>query len=309
MSPASGKAPLRGIGPEDVDAGGELAPKVQDQNQAHLLIKHVAASHPIELTTIQQLEEDAGRTKALDEEEVREAAVNLVGDEEKKGGLVEVLSARVRGYGKPVDQLWVVVLYETPSGRNARCAVPYEPMSASIAAYDEGVAKGTIVEGKPTDAEQTHLEAQTRRQDATIKRLEAEVEQLRKGDDDTGGSGDGDTPPAGETPEELQARIAELEAEKTEAEARAEKAEEEAKDARAGVGTEDAAAAEPEQVDLDAVELPAGKADELVKAMPFFDENVVAALAQRDERKSVREAAEAVQKQRTEDAAAAESEG
>jgi hypothetical protein len=307
MSPASGKAPLRGIGPESVDAAGELAPKVQDQNQAHELIKHVAASHPIELTTIQQLEEDAGRTKALDEDEVLDAAVDLVGDEERKGGLVKVLSARVRGLGRSVDQLWVVVLYETPSGRNARCAVPYEPMTDSIAAYDEGVAKGTIIEGKQTDAEQTHLEAANRRQDATIKRLEAEIAELR---DDTPPPAD---PPPADDPSEVtlpdgveagdpgypvndDGELLDLPDSVRQELIEAHQAAEDAAAAEAA-GPEQTGE-EPPEVDLDSVELPTGKADDLAAGMPFFADDVVAALAARDERKTVREAAEAVQKDR-----------
>lgn len=279
MSPASGKAPLRGIGPESVDTAGELAPKVQDQNQAHELIKHVAASHPVELTTIQQLEEDAGRSKALDEEEVRGAAVDLVGDEEQKGGLVQVLSARVKGYGRPLDQQWVVVLYSTPSGRNARCAVPYEPMTDSQEAYDQGVSEGKITEGKASDASDTsHFEAQIKRQDATIKRLEAAQDGGQGGDD------------AAEEKAKLQAELDEALAAKEEAEQKAE-------DARAGVG-EDTPPAPVPDVDLDAVELPDGNADDLIAGMAFYSDDVVAALAKRDERKTVVKAAEAVQKER-----------
>jgi hypothetical protein len=313
MSPASGKAPLRGVGPEDVDAAGELAPKVQDQNQAHELIRHVARSHPQELVTIQQLEEDAGRTKALDEEEVRTAAVDLVGDEERKGGLVKVLSARVKGFGRPVDQMWVVVLYETPSGRNARCAVPYlpekgSPFRASIKAYDEGVAKGTITEGKATDSDQSHLEAQIRRQDATIKRLEAEAEQRAAEESgDTPPAGDGDTPEV-ELPEGVEAGdpgypvdeetgdLLVLPDSVREELIEAHQAAEDAAAAAAG----DGAPAETPEVDLDAVELPTGKADDLIAGMAFYSDDVVAALAKRDERSTVVKAAEAALKARAE---------
>lgn len=306
MSPASGNAPLRGIGPEDVDAAGELAPKVQEQNQAHELIKHVAASHPTELTTIQQLEEDKGRSKALDEGEVESAATKLVGNEKKKGGLVKVLSARVRGYDRPVEEMYVVVLYETPSGRNARCAVPYEPMSKSQKTYDKGVAEGKIAEGKPTDSDQSHLEAQLRRAESTIKRLEA----------DGGDSEDaGDTPP--EPPEETPETEVEVpegvvpgetpgwpvDGETGEPLDLPDQVREELAAAAAageGIGDDETPAPAPAP-DLDAVELPQGNADALIAGMDFYSDDVVAALAKRDERKTVREAAETVLEKRQPD--------
>lgn len=293
MSPASGNSPLRGVGPEDVDTGGELAPKVNDANKAHLLIEHVAKSHPRELTTIQQLKEAASRTKALSATEVEAATAQQVGTGKKKGGLVKVLHARVHGADRPVDQMWVVVLYQTPSGRNARCAVPYEGFARSIAAYDQGVADGSIREGEDAlGADKSAVfESQIERQAATIKRLEAQIEDDGgKGDGD--GGGDGDTPP--ETAEELQARIAELEAQASAATERADAAEAAAKDARAGVEDD----TPPVEVDLDAVELPDGNADQLKAGMPFYSDDVVAALVERGKAKATREAAEAEQKRR-----------
>ena len=154
MSPASGNEPLRGVGPQRVDEGGELAGDAMSlQHQGQTLIQAVAAANPPELTTYGTWPEDGGRTRYLDDDEVEKAVEDADWSDEVDVG--KVLGARVHGYGKPVEEKMVVVLFEVEgSGRDARGAVPYDDLSKSKKAYEEAVKSEEYKPGQADSIEQ-----------------------------------------------------------------------------------------------------------------------------------------------------------
>jgi hypothetical protein len=158
----------------DVDAAGELAPKVVKQQEAHELIKHVRANYPVDLVTLEQRDEDRPRTAALDADEVLEAAAEAFGDSGQDGGVTKIFSARVRGKSQPISEKAVCVLWLTPSGRTARGAIGYSDLEESVEAFDRMVAAGEITEVDETDSKD--LKRTVERQEDLIKRLNAKLD-------------------------------------------------------------------------------------------------------------------------------------
>jgi len=193
--PAAGLNPLR-VGPEDVEASeaGELVRKVGVGNQAKGLIKAVARGVPKNLRVAASRFEHVERSAYLDEDEVLAQAEETVGE----GIIAKVLSARVRGdKSRPLDSN-VVVLYEVPSGRTARCYVAYSEFPKSQRAFDNALKSGEVSLAPGEDPK------------AIVKqneRLIAEVERLTKESADAeSGSG----PSEEEIEERVKAKADEL---------------------------------------------------------------------------------------------------
>lgn len=173
MSPSTFESDVATVGPQDVDGAGDLAPKVVKQQEAHEMIRMVRANYPVDLVILEQRDEDRARTAALNADEVFEAVCDAFGDEEAKGGVVKVLSARVRGRAQPLEEKAVCVLWETPSGRTARGAVGYSDLTKSLDAFDRMIASGEITEVDETDPKD--LARTVERQEDQIRRLNAQV--------------------------------------------------------------------------------------------------------------------------------------
>jgi hypothetical protein len=173
LTPSSLVTDVATVGPEDVDSPGELAPKVVKSQEAHELIKRVRANYPVDLVVVESREEDRPRTAALDADEVLEAATEEFGDDSEPGGVVKVLSARVRGKDQPLAEKAVCVLWETPSGRTARGAFGYAPLSTSIEDFDSKIASGEITEVDEGDAKD--LKRTVERQEDQIRRLNQQL--------------------------------------------------------------------------------------------------------------------------------------
>jgi hypothetical protein len=186
VSPSTIENDVATVGPENVDAPGDLAPKVVKQQEAHELINRVRANYPVELVIIEQRDEDRPRTKALVADEVLAAATDEFGDADTDGGIVRLLSARVRGKAQPVTEKAVCILWETPSGRTARGAFAYAPLSESVQNFDRMVDAGEVVEVDETDAKD--LTRTVERQRDQISRLNARLAAGEAGDP-TAGSG------------------------------------------------------------------------------------------------------------------------
>lgn len=186
MSPSTIENDVATVGPENVDAPGDLAPKVVKQQEAHELINRVRANYPVELVIIEQRDEDRPRTKALVADEVLAAAQAEFGDADTEGGIVRLLSARVRGKAQPLAEKAVCILWETPSGRTARGAFAYAPLSESVQNFDRMVDAGEVVEVDETDAKD--LTRTVERQRDQISRLNARLAAGEAGDP-TEGSG------------------------------------------------------------------------------------------------------------------------
>lgn len=191
MSPSTVETDVATVGPMDVDSAGNLAPKVVKQHQANELIQHVRANYPVELVVLEQRDEDRARTAALVHDEVLDTAREEFGDEEADGGVVKLLSARVRGKDQPLGEKAVCVLWQTPSGRTARGAFGYAPLAESIDNFDAKVAAGEITEVDETDAKD--LKRTVERQEDTIKRLNARLAAQENGAES------GDKPEEGST--------------------------------------------------------------------------------------------------------------
>lgn len=185
------------VGPQDVDAPGEMAPKVNKSQKGHEMVKRVRSNYPPELVILEQRDEDRPRTAALDADEVLAAAQREFGDESEDGGITKVLSARVRGLHQPLAEKAVCILWETPSGRTARGAIGYSPLSTSLHEFDRKVSAGEITEVDETDAKD--LTRTVERQQDQIKRLNAKI---------ASGEGGDPTEGSGLTPEDVKALIA-----------------------------------------------------------------------------------------------------
>lgn len=196
MSPAAGLSPLR-VGPEDVEAreAGELVSKLGIHNQAKGLIDGMKKQMPRELRTAINRFEYRERSKHLDPEEVRAQAQHTVGDK----AVFRVLSARVKGSKTDPFDSNVIVLYETETGRTARCAVLYNPdtFPNSVKAYDRALREGKVeLPGELADrADVREALDRTRAENA---RLAAENEQLK-----AAGEGDPEDAPQGVAPEDV----------------------------------------------------------------------------------------------------------
>jgi hypothetical protein len=287
------------VGPERVDEAGELVAKSGLKHQAQDLIEAVGLSNPPELVAAMTRAEDTGRTKFLHDGEIERATRAIVGDDCER-----ILKGRVRGpKGKP-ERAKVVVLFELPSGRTARCAFPYANCTRSQALYEGALSRGEVdlAEKKPGEDDHAALKRQN-------DRLAAEVERLSKG---ASASIDDALAEQEDDPEELKARIAELEAEL----------------AQAPAGTEDAKGGEPHDsstapsestggsspeppgvAEADGggnpdgggnaeVEVPSG-AKEIIAAVETFSDEQIADLC-KDGRSTVAKAAKAERKRRKE---------
>lgn len=154
--PAAGLSPLR-VAPEDVNAdeAGELVKNLGVHNQAKGLLQAVAKQMPKDLRVAMGREEHRQRSKYLDADEVNQRGLEAVGEKGDRSALVRVLGARVRSAkGNAFDGM-VIVLYETPSGRTARCAILYNENTfpKSVAAFDRATREGKIdLPGELTDA-------------------------------------------------------------------------------------------------------------------------------------------------------------
>lgn len=297
MTPSTIENDVVSVGPQDVDAPGDLAPKVVKSQEAHELIKQVRANYPIDLVILEQRDEDRARTAALDADEVLDAAQEAFGDAEQQGGVVKVLSARVRGKAQPIAEKAVCVLWETPSGRTARGAVGYAPLTTSIDDFDRRIAAGELTEVDESDAKD--LKRTVERQEEQITRLNARLASGEAGDPTEGTgltqedveqmikSALGDK--AAEVVEEAQAQVTEkdeeierLKAELAEKDAagdgqpaKPETTDPGAEDAADGTGAgsktdAEAAAKAAAQADPEPVDAPQGKQQELLAAMDTY---------------------------------------
>lgn len=325
--PAAGLSPLR-VAPEDVgaDEAGELVKKLGVHNQAKGLLQAVAKQMPKDLRVAMQREEHKQRSKFLDADEVMARALETVGEVGDRSAVKRVLGARVRAAKANAFDGMVIIQYETPSGRTARCAVLHNENTfpESVAAYDQAQREGKIeLPGELSDAATLRSALEdTRRENA---RLAAELHANRTGEPIpaeeawTEGDGSGDpAPPAPavevELPEGVYAgdpgypvdgegnllvipdsvRSDLIVAFERDQDAQKKLAEGEEKLAKAQADAEAAAAApveEPEPVNLDQVKLPEGNSDELVAGMPYFSTLVVAALAERGKASATKAAA------------------
>lgn len=169
--PAAGLQPLR-VGPEDVTVAeaGEMVAKVGVYNQAKGLIQAVAKQVPRELRIAAARYEHVERSKALVRSEVEAQTEKTVGE------FSQVLSARVRGDKNNPLNSNVVVLYELPSGRTARCAIDYaSSFPKSTKAFDQALADGTIGLGSAPDADPEVVRKQNERLQAEVARLTREA--------------------------------------------------------------------------------------------------------------------------------------
>jgi hypothetical protein len=160
---------IREWGPEDVNGPGDLAGKSGTKSHAKRLIEANAAAHPPALVAAQNLPEDTDRTRFLDPDEVLDTARDTFDN------VGAVRSARVRGKGRPEEELVVVLLLEdAKSGRNYRAKVPYTDFSSSTKAFRKARKEGAISEG-PEDAEgkQQRIEALERENDRIRQQLDA----------------------------------------------------------------------------------------------------------------------------------------
>lgn len=314
------------VGPESVDAAGELAPNVTKHHQGQELIDAVRAAHPVELVAIQSRDEDRPRTAALVASEVEASAIESFGDGEDPNGIAKVLSARVRGRALPTAEKMVVVLFETASGRTGRCAIPYAPLRKSAIAFDQKVEAGEITDVDETDAKD--LTRAVERQEDTIRRLRAELEASKTAPPADDGEGE-ETPEEPSVPEEptevelpegveagdpgypvdeetgellaLPDSVRESLITSAQAVADAEAAVEAAKaeaaapaaEPEAPAAEEPAAAAEPEP---EPVAAPEGAAKDLIKNMGDYSAPQLEALIAGDTRPSVVKAAKAAKK-------------
>lgn len=183
--PAAGLSPLR-VGPEDVTAAeaGELVKNVGVHNHAKGLIQAVARQMPRELRSAIQRFEYRERSKHLDEGEVLAQAQATVGE----GVIERVLSARVKGSKVNPFDSHVIVLYETETGRTARCAIQYNPhsFSKSVKAYDRALREGKV-ELPGELADRADVREALDRVRADNVRLAAENEQLQAQAEETPG--------------------------------------------------------------------------------------------------------------------------
>jgi hypothetical protein len=209
MAPAVGLQPLR-VGPEDVEASeaGELVKGVGVHHHAKGLIHAVSKQIPRELRTAMQRFEYRERSKHLDEDEVLYQARATV-DPEGKGVIERVLSARVKGSKtNPYDGA-VVVLYEAPAGRTARCAVLYNPdtFPRSVAAFDQALREGKIeLPGELGDRADLRAALESAREE--VSRLARENAELKDGDGEAGvdaalASAAAEDQPQGVAPEDI----------------------------------------------------------------------------------------------------------
>lgn len=322
--PAAGLSPLR-VAPEDVNAdeAGELVKDLGVHNQAKGLLQAVARQMPKDLRVAMQREEHKQRSKFLDLDEVNERALEAVGENGDRSAVKRILGARVRAAkGNPFDGM-VIIQYETPSGRTARCAVLHNENTfpKSVAAYNQAQREGKIeLPGELSDAVTLRKALEESR--AENARLAAQV----NGDGEPAPPASEDDPPVPPAPEdevelpegvepgdpgypvdpetdELLVLPQSVRDELIVAYEREREAEEklqasEAATAKAQEDAEAAAAAtvlppEPEPVNLDEVELPEGNSEQLVAGMPYFSTLVVAALAARGAAQATKKAATA----------------
>lgn len=286
---------LGSVGPMDVDKAGELAPKVNTQNKGKELVMHVRDSHPVELIKLQQRPEDLGRTKGLDPDEVLEAVTEAFGDEDEKGGVVRLLSARVRGKDRPVDDMAVLVLWETASQRTARGAIPYGPLDSSQSRYESGLRDGTIIEGldEAGNEDAAILKRTAKRQAEQIERLTSKLEEAKGG---APAEGNKDLEGVLAAVEELKSENEQL---RGQLESLAAGTHPEAEDAADGTGDGSQTAAEVEAgAEEEKVEAPEGTSRDLIAKMDDYSDAQLEAIVANDGRKSVVKAAKAKQNSR-----------
>lgn len=305
MSPSTLETDVATVGPEAVDDPGDLAPKVVKEQQAHELIASVRANYPLDLVILEQREEESGRSKALEGDEVLEAAREAFGDEEAPGGVVKLLSARVRGKAQPLEEKAVCVLWETPSGRTARGAIGYSNLDVSMENFDRLIASGEITEVDDSDAKD--LKRTVERQQEQIRRLNAQVASGEHGDpaaaagltredveqmvkEAVGSSAQEAIAARDDEIERLKAELAEKDAS---GDGSGDDAGNGAAEADAGGGSDAGGDASPKPVTA-----PEGKAKELIAAMGDYSPDQLAAIVADDNRPSVVKAAEAEQKRR-----------
>jgi hypothetical protein len=268
-----------------------MVKRVGIHNQAKGLIAAVAKQMPPELRAAMARHEHTERSKRLDAGEVAAQAVAAVGS----GVIEKILSARVKGSKTNPLESRVVVLYETKNGRTARCAIDYRAFTKSIAAFDSDLESGKIVIAKEGDLPKAPANASL---EAEVQRLAEENARLREG-------GSPDAPPP--SPDATDPRVLEAESKLEDAQRAADEVIESKDEEIARLQAEltdrgvsgdgepaEAIVTDPlAGIDLDQVELPAGKSAELVAGMPFFDLPIIAALETRGEAKATREAATA----------------
>jgi hypothetical protein len=320
MCPAAGLDPLR-VAPEDPTAAeaGELVKKIGVGNQAKKLIAAVARQMPKELRIACQRTEHPERSEYLDPEEVLAQTEYTVGAE----NVIEILSARVKGNAtRPADSK-VIVLFLTPEGRPARCAIDYRLFKNSLEAFDNALKNGEVDLGSDKESA-----AGLRRQNERLRaELRAKVTGQPPAQGFPAGTQGEEAPNAApndngtstvELPEGVEAgdpgypvdeesgdllvlpdsvredliasAQTEQEAEGAQQEIDRLTAELEAAQV-APVGSEEE---KPDaEVDLSTVELPEGNAETINAGLSFYDGDVVAALAEHGKTKSTREAATA----------------
>lgn len=329
--PRAGLSPLR-VAPEDVgaDEAGELVKKLGVHNQAKGLLQAVAKQMPKDLRVAMQREEHKQRSKFLDPDEVRARALEAIGEQGDSSALVRVLGARVRAaQGNPFDGM-VIVQYETPSGRTARCAIAHNEHTfpKSVAAYDQAQREGKIeLPGELSDAVSLRNALEEERRENA--RLSSEINARTTGDaeptlepvpsvEGEANLGEGHPTPEDEEvelPEGVEpgdpgypvdeetgellvlpqsvrdALIVAAERDATNAKQLQEADEEIEELKEAAEATSTATEGVVWPENLDEVELPAGNSQQLIAAMPHYSTLVVAALAERGEAKGTREAA------------------
>lgn len=122
------------LGPQNVDAAGELTKKLGVHNKADRLLKRHRELYPLALTQALARPIDGPRTATLDIDEVHSALSGLKGRSAFFDPDTDTLeSATVRGDRE--SNRVVSVVFITKSGRSARGVIPYASLTGSVRAF------------------------------------------------------------------------------------------------------------------------------------------------------------------------------
>lgn len=164
------------LGPQDIDAAGDLTKRLGVHNKADRLLKRHAALYPQELTIALARPIDPERTDALDYDEVTSALSSLRGRKAFFDGDEDELEHAVVRGDRPSNRV-VAVVYRTKSGRSARGVIPYEGLEASQRAYEAAKAeKEGRVLSSPVTTDGTDLTGAA----AELEARNAELEQAAR---------------------------------------------------------------------------------------------------------------------------------
>lgn len=164
--------PRDGSDPTDRSVAGQFG---ADTVAAQKLLEYHAAMHPTELVVTGSMPKDEERSRALDLEEVKAAAVELAGLPEE----AKVLGASVRG--TPGRQR-VLYLYEADDGRTHRWFVPYAGLDESRRAFARGEGAKDADEAESWEDRVRRLEEQL----SEVKSQGKSDEEPMKGYDEMG---------------------------------------------------------------------------------------------------------------------------